>query len=93
VEFFVPLLPGILQRLSAILVRLLVLALFILVTWQMFVYGADLKNYTEVSPTIRIPLYPFAYAAAVAFIPATLASLAKLIQSLVEAFKDGAFQK
>lgn len=87
VEFFVPLLPGLLQRLVAVIIKFFVLALFILITWQMFVYGSDLKNYTEVSPTIRIPLYPFAYAATIAFIPATLASLGKFLQSIVEVFK------
>ena len=87
VEFFVPLLPRLLQRLTAVMVRFFVLALFVLMTWRMFAYGFDLKTYTEVSPTIRIPLYPFAYAATIAFIPATLVSLAKFYQSIVEVFK------
>lgn len=87
VEFFTPLLPKLVQRLVAVVVKFFVFALFALMTWRMFVYGFDLKSYTEVSPTIRLPLYPFAYAATIAFIPATLAALAKLSQSIVEVFK------
>jgi len=87
VEFFTPLLPLSLQRLVAVLIRFLVLALFVLMTWRMFAYGSDLKTYTEVSPTIRVPLYPFAYAATIAFIPATIASLSKFVQSIIEVFK------
>ena len=87
VEFFTPLLPLLVQRLVAVIVKFFVFLLFVLMTWRMFVYGFDLKVYTEVSPTIRIPLYPFAYAATIAFIPATIASLAKFLQSIVEVFK------
>jgi len=87
VEFFTPLLPKLLQRLVAVIVKFFVLLLFALMTWRMFVYGFDLKAYTEVSPTIRVPLYPFAYAATIAFIPATIASLIKFLQSIVEVFK------
>jgi TRAP-type C4-dicarboxylate transport system permease small subunit len=87
VEFFVPLMPRFLQHLSACLVRFLMVVLFIVMTWQLFGYAQDLKAYGEVSPTVRIPLYPFAYGAAVAFIPACLVSLAKFTQSLVEVLK------
>jgi TRAP-type C4-dicarboxylate transport system permease small subunit len=87
VEFFTPLLPERLQRIVAVVIKFFVFTLFVLMTWRMFVYGFDLKTYTEVSPTIRLPLYPFAYAATIAFIPATLASLAKFYQSIVEVFK------
>ena len=63
------------------------LLLFIVMTWQLFVYGRDLKLYGEVSPTVRIPLYPFTYAAAVAFIPACLIALAQWLQTIIEVFK------
>jgi TRAP-type C4-dicarboxylate transport system permease small subunit len=86
VEFFLPLMPGLLQRIATWLVQTLVLALFITMTWQLFVYGHDLKQYGEVSATIRIPLYPFTYAAAVAFIPLCLVALAKWIQTIIEVF-------
>lgn len=88
VEFFVPLLPKTLRRITAVIIHLLVFVLFAVMTWQVFVYGHDLKSYGEVSPTIRIQLYPFVYGAAAAFIPACLAALFNVAQSLVEVFSD-----
>jgi TRAP-type C4-dicarboxylate transport system permease small subunit len=87
VEFFMPLMPKLVQRIAACLVQSLLLALFIIMTWQLFVYGHDLKMYGEVSSTVRIPLYPFTYAVAVAFIPVCLVALAKWIQIFIEVLK------
>lgn len=87
VEFFTPLLPKLLQQLVAVIIKFFVLLLFALMTWRMYLYAFDLKEYTEVSPTIRIALYPFAYAATIAFIPATVASLVKFLQSIAEVFE------
>lgn len=87
VEFFMPLMPKLVQRITACLVQSLLLALFIIMTWQLFVYGHDLKIYGEVSSTVRIPLYPFTYATAVAFIPVCLVALVKWIQTFIEVLK------
>ena len=84
VEFFVPLLPKALQKICACLIHGLVLVLFGVMCWRLFVHGFDFKVYGEVSPTIRVQLYPFVYAAAAAFIPACIAAFLNLIQSLVE---------
>lgn len=86
VEFFVPLLPKTLQKISAFLVHGLVFLLFVLMSWRLFAHGFDFKAYGEVSSTIRIQLYPFVYAAAAAFIPACIAALLNLIQALIEVF-------
>jgi TRAP-type C4-dicarboxylate transport system permease small subunit len=88
VEFFVPLMPKKAQRITAFGVQTLVLALFLIMTWQLFVYGQDLKMYNEVSATVRIPLYPFTYAVAIAFIPLCLLALTKWIHTLCEVFKE-----
>ncbi len=87
VEFFVPLLPKMARRIIACIIQLLMLLLFIVMTWQLFVYGHDLKLNGEVSATVRIPLYPFTYTAGAAFIPACLVALAKWLQTIVEVFK------
>ena len=87
VEFFVPLMPRLVRRITAFLIQGLVVVLFIIMTWQLFVYGHDLKMYGEVSSTVRIPLYPFTYAAATAFVPVCLVALVKWIQTLLEVFK------
>lgn len=87
VEFFTPLLPESIQRIVEFLITTVVFVFLVLLTWQMYVYGHELKNYGEVSPTIRIAVFPFTYAAAIAFIPACLVSLAKVIKSLIEVFQ------
>ena len=87
VEFFVPLLPKLVRRLTASIIQLLLLLLFIVMAWQLFAYGQDLKLNGEVSSTIRIPLYPFTYAAAAAFVPACLVAMAKWLQTIIEVFK------
>jgi TRAP-type C4-dicarboxylate transport system permease small subunit len=84
VEFFVPLLPRFVQKVTAIFINTLMLLLFIVITWQLWVYGHELKAYGEVSPTIRIQLYPFVYAAAAAFVPATVAALINVIESVAK---------
>ena len=38
-----------------------------------FLYAHDLQVYGEKSLTVKIPLFPFAYALAVAFVPMLLA--------------------
>jgi TRAP-type C4-dicarboxylate transport system permease small subunit len=87
VEFFVPLMPKLMRRIIACFVQSLMLVLIITMTWQLFVYGHDLKMYNEVSATVRLPLYPFTYATAIAFIPVCLVALAKWIQNIIEVFR------
>ncbi len=86
VEFFVPLLPKSLQRITACLIHGFVFLLFVIMSWRLFAHGYDFKTYGEVSPTIRIQLYPFVYGAAAAFIPACIAAFVNLVQALVEGF-------
>ena len=88
VEVFVLLLPKRLQDNTECLVRFFGLILFILIVWRLFVYGYDLQFRGEVSPTIRIPLHPFAYGAAFACIPACLVYLSLFIESLLKVFKN-----
>ncbi|RJR50114.1 MAG: TRAP transporter small permease [Desulfobacteraceae bacterium] len=80
VEFIVMLLP---KRVSAVvesLVWILTLCFFVVVTWRLFVYGAETGG--EVSATARIPLSPFAYAAGVSFIPLCFALAADILKSI-----------
>lgn len=87
VEFFVPLLPKRLQAVTDLMVRFLGLGLFVVLVWQLWLYGHDLQTRGEVSPTARIPLYPFAYACAVAFVPGCMVYLSLSIESLLKVFK------
>jgi TRAP-type C4-dicarboxylate transport system permease small subunit len=69
VNFFLPLLPGVLRKIALILVLGLSLGLFLLLSWNLFRYGYSLQAHSEVSPTANIALFPFAYGAALALVP------------------------
>ncbi len=88
VEVFVLLLPKRLQDHTECIVRFLGLILFLLIIWRLFVYGYNLQLKGEVSPTIRVPLHPFAYGAAFACIPGGLVYLSLFIESLLKVVKN-----
>jgi TRAP-type C4-dicarboxylate transport system permease small subunit len=87
VEFFTPLLPKPMQKLAEVLVNALGLGLFM--AHALAYRGLCPPAYAGRGdhPTIRVPLYPFAWGAALACIPVSLVYLHKLIQSLMELFK------
>ena len=82
VEFFVRLLP---RRLGAFInscILLLGLGLFMVILWQMSVFGYSLQTSGDTSATIYIPYYPFAYGIALACIPVCLVFLWEFLKSL-----------
>lgn len=82
VEFFVRLLP---RRLGAVInscILLLGLGLFMVILWQMSVFGYSLQTSGDTSATIYIPYYPFAYGIALACIPVCLVFLWEFLKSL-----------
>ena len=83
VEFFVPLLPDFVRAIVDIIVQLLGLGLFVLICGRLIVYGVYLQRGYEVTSTIRIPLYPFAYGIALACIPTCLICLHRALTSIV----------
>ncbi len=85
VEFFFKLMPRPVQTVIHVFVLLLSLGLFVLIIWQLCVLGYSFQESGEYSPTIYIPLYPFAYALAFACIPVCL----MLIHSFIKALKGG----
>jgi TRAP-type C4-dicarboxylate transport system permease small subunit len=82
VEFFITRLRGRAQAVVECVISLLGLVLFILIIWRLSVYGYSLKEGSEVSPTALIPLYPFAYGAALASIPVCLVFLSRFLNAL-----------
>jgi TRAP-type transport system small permease protein len=88
VEFFVVRLPKRVQALTDCLVQLLSLILFVIVVWQLFRYGQHLETGREVTPTTRIPIAPFAYAAAAALVPLCLVLLQRLLASILRVMRD-----
>jgi TRAP-type C4-dicarboxylate transport system permease small subunit len=82
VEFFVMLLPERLQAAVEIVVSFLGLAFFALIVWRLSAFGYSLQTGGEVSATIRIPLYPFAYGVAFASIPVSFVYLVSILQAV-----------
>jgi TRAP-type C4-dicarboxylate transport system permease small subunit len=87
VEFFVPLLPKTLQSIIDSFVCLCCLLLFAVISWRLFAYGYSMQTGNEVSPTIRIPLFGFAYGAAASCIPVCLVYLHRFILSILRIVK------
>lgn len=83
VEFFTPLLPKPVQRIVSAIVQLLCLILFAAIGWQMIVYGYDMQVGNEVTPTIRVPLFGFAYLTALGCLPVCLIYLQSFIKIIM----------
>jgi TRAP-type C4-dicarboxylate transport system permease small subunit len=47
--------------------RCLVIAMFLVMSWRLIVYGMNLQRVREVSMTLQLPFYPVAYGLGVAF--------------------------
>jgi TRAP-type C4-dicarboxylate transport system permease small subunit len=82
VEFFTPLLPKPLQRAVDVFVNFVGFALFLILVWRLTEYAYSLHIENELTPTARIPLYPFAYGAAFACIPVCLVYFYHLLVSI-----------
>jgi TRAP-type C4-dicarboxylate transport system permease small subunit len=88
VEFFVILLPRRLQAIIDCMVHFFGLAFFVLIVWRLFSYGYFFQTGGDVTATAYIPVFPFIYGAAVAFMPACLVHLQQFIHSIVEVVKN-----
>lgn len=73
VDFLISRFPKIIRNIFNIATRLLAICLFLLIGWNLFLYGRDLYRSGEVSLTLQMPFYPVAYGVGVCC----------LIQSLV----------
>lgn len=87
VEFFVPLLPKMLRDIINCIIQFLGLFLFMMICWRLFEHAYSLYSGNEVSPTLRIPMYPFAYGASFACIPVCLFYLHGSITSIMRIVK------
>ena len=87
VEFFVTRLPRRAQAIINSIVSLIGLGLFILIIWRLCVLGYSFQSGGETTATAHIPLYPFAYLAALASIPLCLVLLHEFLSSLARVVK------
>lgn len=83
VAFLVPRLPRRVQAIINSIIPLLGLSLFTLIAYQSYIFGHSLQRMGEYTPTLRVPLYPFAYLIALASLPVCLAFLLKFLSALV----------
>ena len=64
--------------------RALLIIMLILVSWQSARYGTKILQSGEISPTLKIPFYPFLYGIALAFAIASFVAAVDVIKSLME---------
>ena len=87
VEFFIPLLPEHIADIINAIINFLGSLLFIIIIWRLFMFGYSLQTGNEISPTINIPLYPFAYGISLASIPVCISLLSDSIRSAIKVIK------
>lgn len=83
VEIFYRFMPPILKKLSLFVVETLSLLLFVLIVWKLTIYGYELQIHHEGSPTIRIPLYPFAYGIVLASVSVCIELFGRIVKILI----------
>ena len=81
VDFVMMRVPHRFRRILRSLSLSLCFLFFVFIVWRLFLYAHDLQMYGERSLTIKVILYPFAYALAVAFLPMLLAVPIKLYRT------------
>jgi TRAP-type C4-dicarboxylate transport system permease small subunit len=62
--------------------RLMVIALFAVIGWNLVTYGINLMRVGEVSPTLRMPFWPFAFAVALGCLGQCLVSAGEIVRIL-----------
>ena len=61
VDFLIARFPQAVRNGFNIATRCLVILLFLIIGWNLFLYGSDLQKSGEVSLTLQVPFYPVAY--------------------------------
>jgi TRAP-type C4-dicarboxylate transport system permease small subunit len=82
VTFLLPYIPRRMRAVVEIIIQVFCFLLFALIIWRLTVYGYGLQRGHEVSSTIKIPLYPFAYGIAVASLPMCFKYLINILQNI-----------
>lgn len=66
---------------------LLGLGLFVTLAWKTFQYTLSLKAVNDVTATARIPIFPFALALAICYIPLCLVLIGEVLKAVQEGIK------
>lgn len=84
VEILVRLLPDKPQIWIDIVTRALTLVLFILITWQMFLYAEDIQHTGEVSMNLQFPIYYIVYLLSFALLIFTVTIVEMIFQDILK---------
>jgi TRAP-type C4-dicarboxylate transport system permease small subunit len=84
VEMFFLKMPPRARALTSAVTSCLGLILFLILAYQGIQLGNGFRAANEVTATVQIPLYPFAYGFALAMVPVALMLLIDLIDALME---------
>jgi TRAP-type C4-dicarboxylate transport system permease small subunit len=75
--------PPALRRVVDIISSLVMTAFFVIVAWQLFLWGMRIAQAGEVSETLRIAFYPYVYCVAVGFAVLALTTFIGLLELVV----------
>jgi TRAP-type C4-dicarboxylate transport system permease small subunit len=87
VTFVVDRFPRRVRALIEAVAQLLGLVLLVIVVWRLFTHGVHYQSGGEQTATIRLPVAPFAYAAALATVPVCLVLLQQFLRSILEVLR------
>lgn len=80
VDSFVSRLPRAARAILNVATRLLVLALFLILGWNLVKYALDLRVAGEVTPTLRVPFFPVPFGVGVACLVECLVLVADIVK-------------
>ena len=84
VDFVLEYFPGIIKKTVVVFTRVLGMAFFVLLGWNLFALGNTLYNKGEVSLTLHVPYYPVAYVLGICAFAECLVLLSSLIKTVSE---------
>ena len=82
IEFFVGQLGKRAQAIITTIAAALALILFVAMAWQMFSYSRTIQLSGEITPSLRIPVFPITYIAAVSFCVMCLLVLGQFLMKI-----------
>jgi len=80
VDSFVSRLPRTARAILNVATRLLVLALFLILGWNLLKYALDLRAAGEVTPTLRVPFFPVPFGVGAACLVECLVMVADIVK-------------
>ncbi len=87
IGLFVDLFPVRVRYFIRGLAALLCLGLFVILAWKTLQYSLSLKAVNDVTATARIPIFPFALALAICYVPLCLVLIGEALKAVQEGIK------